>query len=252
MNDTLRTLMNHRSYRQYSQRPVEDSVLQTIIEAAQAAPSWINGQHTTVISVRDEERKRRLSELSGGQAHVAAAPVFLVFCMDFYRAKKAGELEGIAFEAERDVDALLTGAVDVGIAMEAAITAAESLGLGIIPIGGVRRNSAGVIELLKLPKYVFPVVGLCLGYPGTELPKQPRLPLASVWHQEAYDAEAAISGFRAMNEANRSLLRAQGAEEKDWTARVASFFAANPEYGDAKTTLPAQGYTCGNLKKGQE
>lgn len=248
MNEVISTLTGHRSYRQYSDRPVGQETLQTIIEAVQAAPSWINGQHVTVISVRDGERKRQLSGLSGGQKHVAEAPVFLVFCMDLYRAKQAGEREGITFEAEKDTDVLLTGAVDVGIALEAAIAAAESLGLGIIPIGGIRRNSRGVIDLLGLPKYVFPVVGLCVGYPGPEQPKQPRLPLQSVWHEESYDTEAAASGFDDINRANRESLKAQGAEEKDWTYRIASFYAANPEYGDAKRTLGEQGFTCGNLE----
>ncbi|RQW08378.1 NADPH-dependent oxidoreductase [Paenibacillus rhizophilus] len=246
MNEVLGTLRNHRSYRQYSQRVVETEALQTIIEAAQAAPSWINGQHVTVISVRDEERKRKLSEFSGNQRHVAEAPVFLVFCMDFYRAKLAGEIENVSFDAERDVDALLTGATDVGIALEAAIVAAESLGLGIIPIGGVRRNTRGVIDLLNLPKYVFPVVGLCVGYPEAQVSKQPRLPLRAVWHEESYNPD--LAGYlQEINESNRQTLKAQGLEEKDWTARVAAFFAANPEYGDAKRTLREQGFTCSNL-----
>ncbi|AKG34209.1 FMN reductase [Paenibacillus durus ATCC 35681] len=247
MNEVLSTLANHRSYREYSQRDVEQEVLEKIIGAAQAAPSWINGQHVTVISVRDEERKRQLSVLSGNQKHVAGAPVFLVFCMDFYRAKLAGEIENISFEAERDVDVLLTGATDVGIALEAAIVAAESLGLGIIPIGGVRRNTRGVIDLLKLPKYVFPIVGLCVGYPEAEVPKQPRLPLPAVWHEESYNSD--LAGYlREINETQRQLLKAQGFEEKSWTGRVAAFFAANPEYSDAKRTLKEQGFTCDNLK----
>ncbi|WP_312001094.1 NADPH-dependent oxidoreductase [Paenibacillus forsythiae] len=244
----LSTLANHRSYRDYSRRPVEQEVLEKIIRAAQAAPSWINGQHVTIISVRDEERRRELSVLSGNQKHVAGAPVFLVFCMDFYRAKLAGEIEKIPFDAERDVDALLTGATDVGIALEAAIVAAESLGLGIIPIGGVRRNTRGVIELLQLPKYVFPVVGLCVGYTEGQPPKQPRLPLGAVWHEESYNPDQ-IGYLREINEAQRQLLKEAGLEARDWTSRVASFFAANPEYGDAKRTLKEQGFTCGNLKE---
>lgn len=166
MNEVLKTLNNHRSFRKYGPQPVEPDKLQMIIEAAQSAPSWVNGQQVSIIAVQNQQRKAQLSVLSGNQKHVADAPVFLIFCMDFYRAKLAAELEGQPFEAVHDVDALLVGAVDVGIALESAVAAAESLGLGIIPIGGVRRNTAGVIELLDLPEYVFPVVGLCVGYPA--------------------------------------------------------------------------------------
>ncbi|UQZ33265.1 NADPH-dependent oxidoreductase [Paenibacillus sp. PK3_47] len=247
MNDVLKTLMDHRSYRKYSPRPVEPEKLQLMIRAAQAAPSWVNGQQVTIIAVTNKERKQQLSVLSGNQKHVADAPVFLVFCLDFYRAKLAGELEGQPFEAARDVDALLVGATDAGIALAYSTAAAESLGLGIIPIGGIRRNTAEVIELLQLPEYVFPVAGLCVGYPDEELPKKPRLPLEAVYHEERYhpDLKGHIVEY---NTAFREYLGTVGLTERDWSATVAHFYALNPQYGDSGRTLPQQGFTCDNLK----
>ncbi|QUL54019.1 NADPH-dependent oxidoreductase [Paenibacillus tritici] len=248
MNDVIRLLMNHRSFRQFTGQAVEPWKLKTIIEAAQAAPSWVNGQQVSIIAVRSEERKQQLSVLSGNQKHVAGAPVFLVFCMDFHRARLAAELEDQPFETVRDVDALLVGATDVGIALSNAVAAAESLGLGIIPIGGVRRNTAGVIELLQLPEYVFPVVGLCVGYPAEEQPKKPRLPIAAVYHEEVYnpDQKGLIEEYNA---AHRASLKAQGLTERDWSSTIARFYALNPQYGDAQHTLKQQGFTCSNLKK---
>lgn len=248
MNEVVRTLTNHRSYRQYLEQPVEPEKLRTIIEAAQAAPSWANGQQVSIIAVRSEERRQRLSVLSGNQKHVAAAPVFLVFCMDYYRAKAASELEGEPYEAVKDVDALLVGATDVGIALANAIAAAESLGLGTIPIGGVRRNTAEVIKLLQLPEYVFPVVGLCIGYPAEELLKKPRLPVGAIFHEEQYNPEVK-SLIQEYNAAYREYLRAQGLTERDWSSTIAHFYAINPQYGDAQITLKQQGFTCDNLLK---
>lgn len=247
MNDVIRLLTSHRSYRQYTAEAVEPEKLKAIIEAAQAAPSWVNGQQVSVVAVRSEERKQQLSVLSGNQKHVAEAPVFLVFCMDFHRARLAAELEGQPFEAADDVDALLVGAADVGIALANAVTAAESLGLGIIPIGGIRRNTAEVIRLLQLPEYVFPVAGLCIGYPAEELPKKPRLPMEAVYHEEVYnpDQRTLIAQY---NETHRASLKAEGLTERDWSSTVARFYALNPQYGDAGRTLPQQGFTCLNLK----
>lgn len=248
MNDILKTLTNHRSYRKYSQQPVEPEKLQLIIQAVQAAPSWVNGQQVTVIAVTNEERKQQLSVLSGNQKHVADAPVFLVFCLDFYRAKLASELEGQPFEAARDVDALLVGATDAGIALANAVAAAESLGLGIIPIGGVRRNTAGVIELLQLPEYVFPVAGLCVGYPDEELPKKPRLPIQAVYHEEQYNPD--LKGYiEEYNSAFREYLHTLGLTERGWSATIAHFYAMNPQYGDSQHTLKQQGFTCDNLQQ---
>jgi FMN reductase [NAD(P)H] len=248
LNEVIRLLTNHRSFRQYTGEAVEPEKLKTIIEAAQAAPSWVHGQQVSIIAVRSEERKHRLSVLSGNQKHVADAPVFLVFCMDFHRAKLAAELEEQPFEAARDVDALLVGATDVGIALSNAVAAAESLGLGIIPIGGVRRNTAEVIKLLQLPEYVFPVVGLCIGYPAEELPKKPRLPVQAVYHEEVYNPDQKEL-IEAYNETHRESLKAQGLTEREWSGTIARFYALNPQYGDAGQTLPQQGFTCDNLKK---
>lgn len=213
MNEVVQTLKNHRSFRQYSNQPVEPEKLQTMIESAQAAPSWVHGQQVSIIAIKDPARKQQLSVLCGNQKHVAAAPVFLVFCMDFYRAKVASELEGKSFEAVKDVDALLVGATDVGISLSNAIAAAESMGLGIIPIGGVRRNTAGVIELLKLPEYVFPVVGLCVGYPAEEVSQKPRLPLEAIFHEEQYNPD--VQGLlEAYNQTHREYLQQQGMTER--------------------------------------
>ncbi|WP_254848806.1 NADPH-dependent oxidoreductase [Paenibacillus odorifer] len=242
----VQTLKNHRSFRQYSNQPVEPEKLQTMIESAQAAPSWVHGQQVSIIAIKDPARKQQLSVFCGNQKHVAAAPVFLVFCMDFYRAKVASELEGKSFEAVKDVDALLVGATDVGISLSNAIAAAESMGLGIIPIGGVRRNTAGVIELLKLSEYVFPVVGLCVGYPAEEVSQKPRLPLEAIFHEEQYNPD--VQGLlEAYNQTHREYLQQQGMTERDWTSTIAHFYEINPEYGDAKRTLKQQGFSCDNL-----
>lgn len=241
MNEVVHTLLNHRSHRKYSDQPVESDKLKIMIEAAQAAPSWVHGQQVSIIAIKDPARKQELSILSGNQKHVAEAPVFLVFCMDFYRAKLASELEGKSFEAVKDVDALLVGATDVGISLSNAIAAAESLGLGIIPIGGIRRNTAAVIDLLKLPEYVFPIVGLCVGYPAEEATQKPRLPMEAVFHEEEYNPEVKDL-LAAYNQTHRTSLQQQGLTERDWTSTIAHFYDINPVYGDAKRTLKQQGF----------
>ncbi|WP_019555036.1 nitroreductase family protein [Propionispira raffinosivorans] len=47
----------------------------------------------------------------------------------------------------------------------AAIVVAESMGLGIVPIGAVRRNPEKMIHLLNFPERTFPVAWLIVGYP---------------------------------------------------------------------------------------
>lgn len=47
----------------------------------------------------------------------------------------------------------MVSSVDAGLSMQNVITAAESLGLGIVPIGGIRKSPDEIIDLLQLPEY---------------------------------------------------------------------------------------------------
>jgi FMN reductase (NADPH) len=85
------------------------------------------------------------------------------------------------------VESFLVAACDAILASQNAAIAAESLGLGICYIGSIRRNPQEVIDLLGLPRLVFPVVGMTIGWPSQEHPLRPRLPLNVVLHWEKYD-----------------------------------------------------------------
>src|SRR5690554_2043851 len=98
MNEMIQFLKSHRSVREYDpEKDVSAEQVQAVIEAAMAAPNWINGQQVSVIEVRDLEKKAALAEACGGQKWIEEAPVFLVFCLDFYRAKLTSEIHHTEF-----------------------------------------------------------------------------------------------------------------------------------------------------------
>ena len=138
MNKVIDSMLAHRSIRSYTDRTVSDEDLNSIIRAVQAAPNWVNLQLVSIIAVKNTDHRRRLAELCGNQVHIAEAPVFLVFCTDYHRVALAcHKKEQTLDEVMQDIDTLLVGAHEVGIALEAAVVAAESLGLGTVPIGDV-------------------------------------------------------------------------------------------------------------------
>ena len=53
MNPVLECLFNHKSIRKYKNQPLEEEKLQLIIKAAQAGPSWGNGEQVSIIGVKD-------------------------------------------------------------------------------------------------------------------------------------------------------------------------------------------------------
>lgn len=95
MNEVIKSLLSHQSIRAYTDQPVEEDKIEQIIRAVQAAPNWNNLQHVSVVMVREKERKKMFSRFCGGQEQIAQAPVFLIFCADFYRTWLACGKEGI-------------------------------------------------------------------------------------------------------------------------------------------------------------
>jgi FMN reductase [NAD(P)H] len=227
MNETIKILRNHRSVREFDpERDVSGAQTETIIEAAMAAPNWINGQQVSVIEVREPERKAALAKAAGNQRWIEEAPVFLVFCIDFYRAKLAAEKNGTDFKIVEDLEAIIIGSTDVGIALGSAVIAAESMGLGIVPIGGLRRNPQIFVDLLNLPEYVFPISGLVVGHPRTMPGQKPRLPLKATHQKEQYDAKIQMEIIDQYDKTISSYMteRTNGQDTSDWSSKVAHFY----------------------------
>ncbi len=188
LNPTFDLIHGHGSVRNYRADPVPQETIEAIVAAAQRTSTSSNMQAYSVVAVTDEATRGRLSELCGGQAHIAQAPVFLAWCADLARLDRACELRGYTQEAGY-VENFLVAAVDAVIAAQTAALAAESHGLGICYIGSIRNNPAEVIDLLGLPRLTFPVSGMTVGWPAVEPTVRPRLPLPAVLHWERYDPE---------------------------------------------------------------
>lgn len=198
MNETIKLQHSHRSIRNYKAESVSDEMLQAIIEAGHRAPSSMNAQEISVIVVRDIERKARIAELTGGQAWIAQAPVFITLIADFNKTdmgvRKAGQTQVI----HESMEGLVVAGIDAGLVLANMMVAARSLGLGIVPIGGIRRNPQAMVDLLGLPPLTFPLVGLCIGHIEKDAPLKPRMDVNTFRHDERYDAshyQAAIDNY---------------------------------------------------------
>lgn len=241
-NNVYETLTNHRSIRSYTDQLVSEQEMTLIMNAIQAAPSSINGQQVTVISIEDRQTKEKIAELTGNQPWVAQAPVFLLFCADFFRAKLAAEQNEENLVITEGMESILVGATDVGLAMGNAIAVAESLELGIVPIGGVRNQPLEIIELLGLPEYVFPVSGLVVGHPADLSAKKPRLPQKAIWHKERYDTN--LDGLIKEYDqtiSNYMYERTDGEENRGWSQQVSSLYN-HIYYPEVRKMLVHQGF----------
>ena len=197
---TIEQIVQHASVRRYLPDPVPAETVEAIVAAGQRSSTSSNLQTYSAIAVIDEDRRVRLAELCGRQRQIIEAPVFLAWCADLSRLDRVCRMRGYQQEV-RYFESLLVAIVDAAIAMQTAALAAESLGLGICYIGAIRNELEEVISLLQLPKLVFPVAGMTLGWPAKEPFIRPRLPLDAVLHWERYDTTGEAEALEAYDQA---------------------------------------------------
>ncbi|MFK7891689.1 MAG: oxygen-insensitive NADPH nitroreductase [Granulosicoccus sp.] len=216
MNKTIDLIKSHRSIRKFTDEPVEQSVVDELVRCGQAAATSSNVQAVTVIQVHDSDKRSKLAELAGGQPYVASAGAFMVYCADMNRPKFACERQGGDFSPGM-TEHFIIATVDVALAAQNTVVAAESLGLGICYIGGLRNNPAEVSELLNIPEHVYPVFGLCLGHPAQDPEVKPRMPLDGVLMHDAYDSSVFDSNVSSYDETVREYYKTRTGGNKDST-----------------------------------
>jgi nitroreductase len=190
-NQTLSDLFSHRSIRAYLSKPLPSGTLELLVAAAQSAATSSNLQTWSVVAIEDQARKERFAKLAGGQAHIQQCPLFLVWLADLARLSHIAESRGLPYEGLNYLEMFLMAAIDASLAAQNAAIAAESLGLGTVYIGALRNQPEAVAAELNLPKNIFAVFGLCVGYadPGKPAAIKPRLPQQAVLHREQYSLE---------------------------------------------------------------
>jgi nitroreductase len=187
-NATVDNILTRRSHRAFKDEKIPEDLLSTLFATAFSAPSKSDLQQACVIHVQDKAKQRRIAEATPSIRWAAQAPVFLVWCGDSRRIRRLAEWRGHSF-ANDHLDAFMNAAVDVGIAMQTFIIAAESCGLGCCPVSEVRNQIQLLSDELELPQHVFPVAGLCVGWPQNQGDISMRLPLTTTVMTDRYDDE---------------------------------------------------------------
>ncbi|MCY4451094.1 MAG: nitroreductase family protein [Immundisolibacterales bacterium] len=185
--DALVRILGRRTHRRYRDEPVDEALVEVLIGCALSASSKSDLQQASIVRVRNSERQAEIASWLPAMPWIGEAPVFLVFCGDNLRLRRAAALRGKPYP-NNNVDAFMNAAVDAGLALQTFTLAAEAAGLGCCPISEVRTHIDRLTELLALPEGVFPVAGLCVGWPAREGFVSMRLPPALAVHEDVYDA----------------------------------------------------------------
>jgi FMN reductase [NAD(P)H] len=188
-NELIRSVLSRKTVRRYSQKLPAEELLDLLVACALSASAKSDFQQASILRVRDPERRAAIGELFPSMPWIGIAPAFFVFLGDARRLQRLGEMRGKPVR-NGTLEGFFNASIDAALAMQTMILCAESAGLGVCPISVIRNEVDKVGSLLNLPDLVFPVAGLCLGYPQGEGYVSLRLPRRVTTHNDGYDDAA--------------------------------------------------------------
>lgn len=187
--EVLDAVRTRRSARRFSDKPVEEEKLQSILEAVRQSPSWANLQCWRFIVVKDSGIIGKISDLSYVESFfaplgyktnpskkgISEAPLVIVACAD---PAQSGTIWGQSYYM-----------TDIGIASQSLMLAARALGLGTVFVGVFDEDK--LRNILNIPPGIR-IVGLFpIGYPLEEKTSgPPRKPFSEIVFYEKWGKEA--------------------------------------------------------------
>ena len=183
MNNTIDTLLQHRSVRRFTSEAVGDELLGQIIDCGLRASNTGNMQLYSVIATRQEPLRSELCKLHFGQC--ATAPLWLTVCTDVARYHQYCRVNQCD-EPYGNLLWFVSALVDASLCAQNICVAAEAKGLGFCYLGTVNYNTRQIAELLQCPKGVVPVIAIAMGHPDEEPRFSERLGRDAVLHSETY------------------------------------------------------------------
>jgi nitroreductase len=211
----------HRTVRHYQPFEMPAEHLDTMLYAAQRAPTDATAQLYSLIRLSGEVRSA-VAELTGN-AHIAAASESFVVCADAFRVHQFVLLGGAepGHSPASDLHFALGDAVLAGQNM---LTAAEMLGYQGCWIGGVMNAPGEISALLELPPGAVPFAALTIGLSAEDTPLRPRLPRELVVHDNRYrlpSREELAAAAELMNP-----IAARPGKPGNWIRLLSAYFGA--------------------------
>ncbi len=247
----LRQVLGRRTVRRYTDRVPDSGLLDLLTATALSASSKSDFQQASILRVADPSLRANIGALFPAMPWIGSAPVFYIFLGDARRLGSIGQLRGKPV-ANGTLEGFFNAAVDAALALQTFILAAESVGLGCCPISVLRNRVDSIAPWLGLPDQVFPVAGVCLGYPADTGHVSLRLPRAVTVHTDRYDGAslpAAVDAYDRTRHARHALTREQ--QRSPAKFGVADFYgwsedkarqAAEPEGAAFPVYLRAHGF----------
>jgi nitroreductase len=184
-NPMMDVLMSRASVREYTDKMPSDETVETIVRAGQQAP--FAAQLGSLLLRRDREK------------NPFHAPLLFTACADVHRLELVLARRGWK-RVTSDAAILLFAIQDAAYMVQNLVIAGDALGLGSCYLGAAPFVADRIAEEYGLPKRVFPVVQLAMGYPAAPPRPRPRYPLSFSLFEDRYPAfsEAEVDAAMAV------------------------------------------------------
>lgn len=198
-NETIKQQLNHRTIRAFKDQALTSEQLTTLYQVASHTPTSMFMQQMSILHLTDPAKRAAVREISG-QPYVGANGELLIFLVDLYRNQQIRQQKGKDDGRLHTADIFFQGLDDAIMAAQNVITAAESMGLGVVPLGSIKNDPLKLITVLNLPKMTFPILGLQVGIPDQEPQLKPRLPLKFTTFDNEYPRDITIADLHDYDE----------------------------------------------------
>ncbi|HUT79596.1 MAG TPA: nitroreductase family protein [Candidatus Bathyarchaeia archaeon] len=160
MNETLKTIHNLKSVRDFAEKDIPKEIMDQILKASIQAANASARQNYSIIVVDDKELLKNYFYNSNKG---------LLFCVDYTRLTETAKHLGYSYDPS-NIQEFITGSTDTILAAQTAVIAAKSLGIDSLFTNSVHRAPFDKLyEEFNLPdEYCFPLIALALGYAKNE------------------------------------------------------------------------------------
>ena len=185
MNETIQLQLNHRSIRAFKEQELTKEEVELLVDVARHTATSKFMQAYSIISIPDPPLKATFAAISK-QPYVEKNGHLFLFVVDYHRNVQLTKAQDRPAKLQGTADYFIAGLTDATIAAQNMVVAAESLGMGTVFLGSLHNDAQQIIDLLELPEYTFPAVGLAVGWPNQEPQLKPRLPKEIMYMENHY------------------------------------------------------------------
>ena len=169
-NETIRTIMQRKSVRAFTDQAIPAEYMETMLKAAMAAPTGSNIQPWHFVVLTDKSKYENVFENNFNMRIFNSAAAVVVFCADTTVTRPPRDNPDGAPVTRPNG----TWRDDMGACTENFLLAAESLGLGAVWTAAYPYSDryASMKSELGLPDVVLPYCAVAVGYPAND--EQPK------------------------------------------------------------------------------